>query len=376
MPGQVLLKVSGVNPRLLHPLDILPEPLDLLRVNLRFARTNSYSARGWPRYITMSMREEFRCSKLSFQDTYRERFLTFHWRLPGVVYVLYRLALAAYTLTILIRDIKRNVNKQVPEGKDIHILPFWAFLTEWTYILLTVYFCYHALVTLAVYNSCQGLKLKFLRNMDFTEHKYLFRELYVMPSGYQHANNADDDPMDIVDRSNHNSGLDEIETNPRSADDDPMDIVQPSDTIPWYLCLVWILFNTASVFALVVTLVFWTLLAQEMHASDLWSEDNLQIHLMNSVLVLLELSLTAIPVRLLHGVYPLIYGLTYVIFAVVYWSVDHRNVVYDFLDFGKSPGAVVASILVIGFILVPLLQLILYGLYRLKLYTFRQFCWN
>ncbi|GFS03920.1 hypothetical protein ElyMa_006483000 [Elysia marginata] len=41
VPGQVLLKVSGANPRprSLHPLlDISPEPLDLLRVNLRFAR--------------------------------------------------------------------------------------------------------------------------------------------------------------------------------------------------------------------------------------------------------------------------------------------------------------------------------------------------
>ncbi|GFS20145.1 hypothetical protein ElyMa_006891500 [Elysia marginata] len=38
IPGQVLLRVSGANPRSLHPLlDIPPEPLDL-RFNLRFAR--------------------------------------------------------------------------------------------------------------------------------------------------------------------------------------------------------------------------------------------------------------------------------------------------------------------------------------------------
>ncbi|GFS20084.1 hypothetical protein ElyMa_006889900 [Elysia marginata] len=39
VPGQVLLKVSGANPRSLHSLlNIPPEPLDPLRVNLRFAR--------------------------------------------------------------------------------------------------------------------------------------------------------------------------------------------------------------------------------------------------------------------------------------------------------------------------------------------------
>ncbi|GFR87697.1 hypothetical protein ElyMa_000752500 [Elysia marginata] len=38
VPGQVLLKVSGANPRSLHPLlNIPPEPLDPLHVNLRFA---------------------------------------------------------------------------------------------------------------------------------------------------------------------------------------------------------------------------------------------------------------------------------------------------------------------------------------------------
>ena len=87
-------------------------------------------------------------------------------------------------------------------SKDLYRPQVWlAYLTEWTYIILTVYFCYHALVTLAVYNSCQGLKLKLLKRMDFTEHKYLFRELYVLPTGYQQqANVTDDDPMDIVDR--------------------------------------------------------------------------------------------------------------------------------------------------------------------------------
>lgn len=320
----------------------------------------------------MSIREEFSRSRFGFQDTYRERFLTFHWRLPGVVYVFYRLALAAFTLTILIRDIEHFENPNKGHPNQIWLV----FLTEWTYILLTVYLSYHALVTLAVYNSCQGLKLKLLRRMDFTEHKYLFRELYVLPAGYHQAIVADDDPMDIVDRSDGNSGPDGNETSLSGPEDDPMDIVERSDTIPWYLCLVWFLFNTASVFALVVSVAFWALLAPKIPSSYLLSEKNLQIHLINSVLILLENCLTAVPVRLLHSVYPFIYGLTYIIFALIYWSVDHNNVIYFFLDFGKSPGLAAASIVVIGFVLVPLLQLILYGIYRLKLNIFHNFCWN
>ncbi|RUS70834.1 hypothetical protein EGW08_021405 [Elysia chlorotica] len=328
---------------------------------------DSYSNRGWTRNITMSFRDEFHRSKFGFQDTCRERFLTFHWRAPGIIYVFYRLALASYTLTILILDISHS-----EKSKNFSLI-WLAYLTEWTYIMLTVYFCYHALVTLAVYNSCQGVKLKLMRNMDFSEHKYLFRELYVMSNGYQQANVTDDDPMDIVDRS---SDPENNQVNQGSAADDPMDIVEPSDTIPWYLCLVWILFNTAGVFALVVSLGFWTLLARLMDASFLVSEQNLQIHLINSFLVLLELSVTAIPVRLMHAVYPLAYGIIYAIFALVYWSVDHNNVVYPVLDFGKSPGIAVACILVIGFVVVPLLQLLLYGFYRLKLRLFQQCCWN
>ena len=149
-----------------------------------------------------------------------------------------------------------------------------------------------------------------------------------------------------------------------------------SDKIPWYLSLLWILFSITSVFAFVVSIGFWTLLAPEIGVSYLVSEQNLQIHLINSILVLLELSLTAIPVRLLHAIYPFVYGMIYVLFALIYWSVDHKNVVYPFLDFGKSPGITAASILVIGFVVIPLLQLLIYGLYRLKLKLFHHFCWN
>ena len=149
-----------------------------------------------------------------------------------------------------------------------------------------------------------------------------------------------------------------------------------SDTIPWYLCLLWVLFSTASVFALVVTLGFWALLAPSLPLSFLTSTQNLQIHLVNSVLVLMEMCLTAIPIRLLHVLYPVTYGMIYTVFALIYWGVDHNNVVYPFLNFGARPGIAAASIVVIGFVLVPLLQLLFYGVYRLKLKIFHKLCWN
>ncbi|GFN90934.1 protein rolling stone-like [Plakobranchus ocellatus] len=333
----------------------------------------SGSGRSWPGSLTMSFRDEFRLSRFGFQDTCRERFLTFHWRAPGILYILYRLGLACYTLAILSQGI---IHQESLPNQSKKIQAWLAYLTNWTYILLTVYFCYHALVTLAVYHSCQGLKLKIFRRMDFTEHKYLFRELYVTSTGYQQATASEDDPMDIVDSSNTNTMPEGLCNQINDDEDDPMEIIDPSDRIPWYLCLLWILYNTATVFALVVTIVFWGALAPRISLSRLASAENLQFHMVNSALVLIELCLTAIPVRFLHVVYPFAYGVAYGLFSVIYWAVDHKHVMYPILDWSKSPGIAAACVLLIGFVLVPVLQLLIYGVHRLKLAIFRRFCWN
>ena len=100
---------------------------------------------------------------------------------------------------------------------------------------------------------------------------------------------------------------------------------------------------------------------------------SLQLHLVNTLLVLLEHAVSAVPVRVLHVLYPIIYGVIYMIFSLVYWTGDHRRVMYDILDWNK-PAATVGFVMLIGFVVVPVIHLAIYGLYRIRLATYKKIC--
>lgn len=119
-----------------------------------------------------------------------------------------------------------------------------------------------------------------------------------------------------------------------------------------------------------VTLVFWAILVPGSNLGML-TNDNLQLHLVNSILVLLEHVLTAIPVRLLHVIYPIIYGLIYMFFSLFYWVADHSHVMYFILDWNK-PGPTIGYVILVGFVIMPIIHLIIYGIYRLKMFLFRK----
>lgn len=98
----------------------------------------------------------------------------------------------------------------------------------------------------------------------------------------------------------------------------------------------------------------------------------MHLHLLNSIVILLEMALSAIPVRLLHGLYPLIFGLIYVIFSAIYWAMDHENVLYPNVLDWNQPGMTVIVTLGLAIVIVPLLQLFLFGLYNLRLKIYKR----
>ena len=101
---------------------------------------------------------------------------------------------------------------------------------------------------------------------------------------------------------------------------------------------------------------------------------DINIHGVNSIIMLLDNFFTAIPVRLLHVIYPAIYGAIYVIFTAIYFAFDTENhVVYPGLLDWRSPGVTIAVVIVVIGVLLPLIQLVWYGWYRLRLWTFRKF---
>lgn len=100
--------------------------------------------------------------------------------------------------------------------------------------------------------------------------------------------------------------------------------------------------------------------------------EDINLHAMNLVVVVLELACGAVPVRLLHGVYPILYGLVYTIFSLIYWSGDHSRVLYPKILDWNHPGstaAIIAGLLLVG---VPLLQTAIFGVYKLKVCVYRR----
>ncbi|KAH9487792.1 hypothetical protein Btru_068350 [Bulinus truncatus] len=205
--------------------------------------------------MALGLREEFRIRKIGFQNVNPRRFLTFQWRSPGFAFIIYRVILAVYTLIWL--GITADHGSAIKGN-----LAWGSFLTNWTYVLLTLYFTYYALVIIIVFSvSCMN-DHNLLKRQSKSDHVMLFHEV-------------------------SNTGYEEL----------PSSTSTTRFSLPWYYAIVWILFSAVSVAAVVVTLVFWIILVPSNTDLGQPNNDNIQLHLINSVLILIEHTLTAIPVR-------------------------------------------------------------------------------
>lgn len=131
----------------------------------------------------------------------------------------------------------------------------------------------------------------------------------------------------------------------------------------------WFFYIIASNNSFMVTIVYWSFLYNGFKIG----EPDVAFHLLNSVFMLTETCLSAIPVRLLHVVYAELYGVLYLIFTVVYWrsggtNTGGDNFIYPILDYEDKPCATAVLIIVYGLAGLPLCQLINFGLFKLRRY--------
>lgn len=145
----------------------------------------------------------------------------------------------------------------------------------------------------------------------------------------------------------------------------------PATQVPWYIRLDWLLYNVSSVAAIIVTVVFFSTLYRLLNPNGGLDWKDGTMHLSNSILVLVDVSLCAIPVRLLHGFYCLIYGLLYMIFSIIYWALDHNNVIYPRVLDWNNPLATSVVTLLLLIVAVPVLQVAFFGLYRFRIRVYK-----
>ena len=148
-------------------------------------------------------------------------------------------------------------------------------------------------------------------------------------------------------------------------------------TVPmkWYMKLSWFLFSISAPMSLLVTVCYYISYSLQL-ANPLdgaLTVIDINLHATNSVMVLLELFLGAYPVRVLHVIYPIIYGLIYVVFSVFYWTANPEvHVIYRVILDWNEP--LISSISTVSMlvILLPLFHLLVFGMYQLRLWMYRK----
>lgn len=261
----------------------------------------------------------------------------FQWQWPAWVYIVIRVLISLYTIGILIFFFIRNSGYTVMQ-----------FLTVWTYILLTLHFFVTALISVL----------------------HHFRRTSPSASvDNEHKDGSRENPGFVIEK-----GQIEIE-NPQTCTEDRCSSSEKfqnalNDNITWYMKLSWLLADIVQVFSICVTAIYFSAIYPTLNAnvSEIELFVDFNVHAVNSVLVLIDLLVCARPVRILHFIYPSVYGMVYVTFSVVVFEVS-GTVIYNVLDY-TQPVYPVVTVISMALVAIPLLQLAIYGIYRLKDYLF------
>ena len=124
--------------------------------------------------------------------------------------------------------------------------------------------------------------------------------------------------------------------------------------------------NCTAIAALVVSLLFWTVLFPEIKKTS-WVD--VHCHAVNSVIVLIDLTVTHVPYYFKHGWMGLSYLVAYLLFSIVYWlsggtDPEGDHYIYPPLNY-KHPSEAAGLVVVVVVIVVPLVHILLYVYSRL-----------
>ncbi|XP_072164282.1 protein rolling stone-like [Diadema setosum] len=294
------------------------------------------------------------------------------WPIPTYVYIVYR---SLFMIYLVIWD-TLNVCLGIASLGARQLL----YLTNWSFHVLTLYGIVGALSS-AVYCYRLQSSLVLPRRSSTRGKEGIQNDAFV---------SSDDDVIKMASRQGGGSmEVDEdidVEGKPstRASSDQGTSKQAPDPLTPWYLKLSWALFNINVMIAPLVTVVYWSVLHDYSPPEEGEVRNpldvglNVNVHAMNGILIILDLFVSAHPIRIVHWIYGLAYGLVYGIFTVIYWAAGGVNswgetAIYPILDWGEIPGLTCAY--AVGLLLVlGVIQCIAYALYRLRLYISVKCC--
>ncbi|OWF53225.1 protein rolling stone-like [Mizuhopecten yessoensis] len=290
------------------------------------------------------LKREFSWSNFRLSHQYKTDFFTSQWRWHPYVFLIVRSLLAAYSIASLSAVLAEG-------GGPQNIM---VYLTIWTYLTLTLHFLLAAVLAF-VCTCCTRYGEDHTNSIVLTRVKS--EPVKAVNGSFQ---KDDGQQVSNTDVSVGISSTANLETG---------NAPSVAQFLPWHFQVCWLVSIVAQHFTIVVTIVYFTALFPFMGIQGIAVND-INMHGISTVLVLLDVAVSARPVRILHVIYPMIYGVAYAVFNVIYWSEDKvHNVVYNIMDW-NNPGLAVGIVVGLAFVLVPLIQLFHFGLYRLRLHLY------
>ncbi|XP_038059768.1 protein rolling stone-like [Patiria miniata] len=281
-------------------------------------------------------------------------FMQSQWPIRQSIFLAYRAFLACYTLAWLIMSI-------VNAGQTTGLGGFFVFLTNWTYIMLSLY-----LVCAFISTAYASYRLRSRRPPDVNRNKAGPTTLHEPESNanYKASTSADPDP----------------EAPGPSGEAGPQISIPRS---PFYFKITWILFNICLAFGPIISIIYWAFIFDPafVYANQGGSYGvalTVHRHAFNTVFAYLDLSVSAIPIRFWHFAYPCGYGILYVFFSLIYYWAGGTNpyldspAIYPTLLDWTNPGKTV--LVVMGFVLVLIVfQSVAFGCCKLRVYVAGRF---
>ena len=152
--------------------------------------------------------------------------------------------------------------------------------------------------------------------------------------------------------------------------------------LTWYDKLQWLLFSIGTECAVAVTVLYWGLFYDPHSEHNLFSIDSLHMHLINGIVALIELWITAIPIRFYHALHLILFALCYILFTVFYYVASGTDpsgnkFIYPFLNYESNPGGALGLALGCVFIFTTLIHMVFFTLYLCRcffIHLFHRFC--
>ncbi|XP_038059760.1 protein rolling stone-like [Patiria miniata] len=125
----------------------------------------------------------------------------------------------------------------------------------------------------------------------------------------------------------------------------------------------WLLFNVTINANFIISIIYWAVLYNSARSGFFY---NFHVHAVTSIVSMIDLIVTAIPVRLFHGIYPVVFLCTYTVVTLIYWATGNGTV-YPFLDYDNNPGLAAGAIVGI-FVAVWAMQGFMWAIYKLRMW--------